>query len=153
MRANHCGWHLLPEVLERLGYAVPVAAGPESGRRWSLRDIKNAVPPGLRRWIADHLPSRLRDKINVAVEGAGLDWSETRAFTLPTDLEGYIRINLKGREPEGVVAPGQEYRTFAAKSPHGSESFRTRPAAARPFAKRGCATRCFRARPRNTCPT
>ena len=110
VRANHCGWHLLPEVLERLGYSVPVAAGPDSGRGWSLRDIKNAVPPGLRRWIADHLPSRLRDKINVAVEGAGLDWSRTRAFTLPTDLEGYIRINLKGREPEGVVAPGQEYQ-------------------------------------------
>ncbi len=110
VRANHCGWHLLPEALERLGYSVPSVAGTNANNRWSLRDIKNAVPPGLRRWIADHLPPRLRDKINVAVEGGGLDWSKTRAFTLPTDLEGYIRINLNGREPEGVVAPGTEYR-------------------------------------------
>lgn len=112
VRANHCGWHLLPDVLERLGYAVATVDTQGSGRRWSLRDVKNAVPPGLRRFIANHLPPRLRDKINTAVEGAGLDWSKTRAFTLPTDLEGYIRINLKGREPEGVVAPGPDYRAL-----------------------------------------
>jgi len=112
VRPNHCGWHLLPDVLERLGYAVATTAAQSSRRGWSIRDLKNAVPPGLRRWIADHLPSRLRERINTAVEGAGLDWSKTRAFTLPTDLEGYIRINLKGREPEGVVAPGPEYRAL-----------------------------------------
>jgi predicted AlkP superfamily phosphohydrolase/phosphomutase len=33
-----------------------------------------------------------------------LDMKRTRAFSLPTDLQGYIRINLRGREPQGVVA-------------------------------------------------
>jgi predicted AlkP superfamily phosphohydrolase/phosphomutase len=28
---------------------------------------------------------------------------------LPTDLEGCIRINVKGREPHGVVDPGAQY--------------------------------------------
>jgi predicted AlkP superfamily phosphohydrolase/phosphomutase len=41
---------------------------------------------------------------------ANIDWSKTRAFTLPSDLEGCIRINLRGREPQGIVDPGQEYR-------------------------------------------
>lgn len=41
---------------------------------------------------------------------AGIDWSKTRAFCLPTDREGYIRINLEGREPSGTVSPA-EYRS------------------------------------------
>jgi predicted AlkP superfamily phosphohydrolase/phosphomutase len=36
------------------------------------------------------------------------DWSRTRAFSLPTDQYGWIRINLMGRESQGVV-PLDEY--------------------------------------------
>jgi predicted AlkP superfamily phosphohydrolase/phosphomutase len=36
-----------------------------------------------------------------------LDMTRTRAFCLPTDLQGYIRINLRGREPQGVVAEAE----------------------------------------------
>jgi len=32
-------------------------------------------------------------------------WSKMKAFALPSFSEGYVRINLKGREPEGIVAP------------------------------------------------
>ena len=32
-----------------------------------------------------------------------LDMTRSQAFCLPTDLQGYIRINLHGREPNGVV--------------------------------------------------
>jgi predicted AlkP superfamily phosphohydrolase/phosphomutase len=31
------------------------------------------------------------------------DWQKTRAFSLPTDQYGWIRINLKGREIKGSV--------------------------------------------------
>jgi predicted AlkP superfamily phosphohydrolase/phosphomutase len=55
------------------------------------------------------LPWWLRDKIGAQEQAANTDWSKTRAFSLPTDLEGCIRINLKGREPQGVVEPGREY--------------------------------------------
>jgi predicted AlkP superfamily phosphohydrolase/phosphomutase len=37
-------------------------------------------------------------------------WKEMKAFALPSYSEGYIRINLKGREPSGVVAP-EDYET------------------------------------------
>jgi predicted AlkP superfamily phosphohydrolase/phosphomutase len=36
------------------------------------------------------------------------DWSKTRAFSLPTDQYGWIRINLSGRESQGIV-PLDEY--------------------------------------------
>jgi len=32
------------------------------------------------------------------------DWKTTRAFSLPTDQNGWIRINLAGREAEGIVS-------------------------------------------------
>lgn len=34
-------------------------------------------------------------------------WSQMKAFALPSFSEGYIRINLRGREPEGIVEPSE----------------------------------------------
>lgn len=39
------------------------------------------------------------------------DWTRTRAFALPTEQHGWIRVNLKGREAEGIVPP-DEYETL-----------------------------------------
>ena len=38
-----------------------------------------------------------------------IDWAKTRAFALDS---GNIFINLKGREPKGIVAPGEEYESL-----------------------------------------
>ena len=38
-------------------------------------------------------------------------WSQMKAFALPSFSEGYIRINLQGREPAGIVTPS-EYNTL-----------------------------------------
>ena len=43
---------------------------------------------------------------------AHIDWARTRAFSLPSDMTAYVRVNLKGREPEGVVAAGHEYEAL-----------------------------------------
>jgi predicted AlkP superfamily phosphohydrolase/phosphomutase len=110
VRPNHCGWHLMPEVLRRLGHTRAPSADSGDGGPSSpgslLGRIKQMVPPGTRRLIADNLPWWLRDKLGAHLQSADIDWARTRAFTLPTDLEGCIRINLKGREPEGIVEPG-----------------------------------------------
>ncbi len=34
-------------------------------------------------------------------------WPQMKAFALPSFSEGYIRINLQGREPEGIVATSE----------------------------------------------
>jgi predicted AlkP superfamily phosphohydrolase/phosphomutase len=36
------------------------------------------------------------------------DWTRTRAFDLPTNQHGWVRINLRGRERDGIVA-GRDY--------------------------------------------
>jgi len=41
-----------------------------------------------------------------------VDWSRTKAYA--TGDFGQIRVNLRGREPEGIVAPGQEYEDLVA---------------------------------------
>ncbi|MGQ4650674.1 alkaline phosphatase family protein [Lyngbya aestuarii] len=38
-------------------------------------------------------------------------WPYMKAFALPSFAEGYIRINLQGREPQGIV-PQSEYNAF-----------------------------------------
>ena len=37
-----------------------------------------------------------------------IDWSRTRAFGATADLDG-VYINVSGREPRGIVEPGEEY--------------------------------------------
>lgn len=157
VRANHCGWHLLPAVLERLGHTNAPAdangSGAPTGPRSLLGTIKGMVPPQARRWIADSLPWWLRDRLGAHLQASQIDWSRTRAFALPTDLEGCIRINLKGREPEGTVEPGAAYDELC-------DELRTQlleltnPATGRGrCARSGCATRCSRARCRSICRT
>jgi predicted AlkP superfamily phosphohydrolase/phosphomutase len=41
--------------------------------------------------------------------GRGVDWTRTTAFAIPSQYTGYLRINLRGREPHGTVAAGAEY--------------------------------------------
>lgn len=38
-----------------------------------------------------------------------IDWSRTRAYSSFSGGEDIVLINLKGREPQGIVAPGEEY--------------------------------------------
>ncbi|MDJ0556291.1 MAG: alkaline phosphatase family protein [Microcoleaceae cyanobacterium MO_207.B10] len=37
-------------------------------------------------------------------------WPSMKAFALPSFAEGYVRINLKGREPQGIVDPSEYHQ-------------------------------------------
>ncbi|HUP00992.1 MAG TPA: alkaline phosphatase family protein [Gemmatimonadota bacterium] len=122
---NQAGWHLLPEVLRRLGFLAepltePTGSGVESGAEGGptqgggratdpIRRLRDALPRDFRKSLARRLPASIRHRLAQRVDTAAIDWSKTRAFCLPTDLEGYVRINLRDREPLGIVAPGLEY--------------------------------------------
>ena len=111
---NFAGWHLLPEVLERLGCAGGKnegdSASPVPTKKFDpVKALRDLLPKDFRKSLARRLPTALRDKLAQRVDTADIDWSRTSAYCLPTDLEGYIRVNLRGREPQGIVAPGEEY--------------------------------------------
>jgi predicted AlkP superfamily phosphohydrolase/phosphomutase len=118
---NHAGWHLLPEVLARLGYlangSAPSSVGAQAGslprkRLDPVKVLRDLLPKNFRKSLARMLPTALRDKLAQRVDTADTDWSRTRVYCLPTDLEGYLRVNLRGREPQGIVTPGTEYETL-----------------------------------------
>jgi predicted AlkP superfamily phosphohydrolase/phosphomutase len=51
------------------------------------------------------------------------DWGTTKAFPLPMDHAGYVRVNLRGREPRGIVAP-EEYGPLCDQIAEGFLGFR-----------------------------
>jgi predicted AlkP superfamily phosphohydrolase/phosphomutase len=118
MDVNTSRADLLPEMLEAVlrGGAAPDRA---PGYIWRLRA---AVPPGLRGRVARALPDRLTLDLTARLELRGMDWSRTRAFAQPADNQGYVRLNLRGREREGVVAP-DEADALCAEIADGLTSF------------------------------
>jgi predicted AlkP superfamily phosphohydrolase/phosphomutase len=46
---------------------------------------------------------------------ANIDWARTKAFCLPNANEGYVRLNLRGREPQGIVDNGAAYAELLAE--------------------------------------
>ena len=53
----------------------------------------------------------------------GVDWSKTPVFMLPSDHFGQLRLNVRGREREGIVAPG-DVDALVAELREGLLSFR-----------------------------
>lgn len=118
---NFAGCHLLPEVLTRLGYLARPATGEDAQAADQpkppfdpVKFVRDLMPVGLRKWIARQMPTSMRDKLAQRVDTADIDWSRTKAYWLPTDLEGCIRVNLAGREPQGIVQPGADYEAVLA---------------------------------------
>lgn len=68
----------------------------------------------LKRHLSQDMRSRLkkafpgmRDKVEGLLFSSLFDWTKTSAYSLGS--YGNIYINLKGREPDGIVEPGAEY--------------------------------------------
>ena len=119
---NYSGWHLLPEVLQRLGVAAdPTAPGRSRGgsllpmKQWGayrVRKVEDRLSLPVIETLKRFVPRAIWDKGTRRLLHAGNRWSESRAFCLPNDYTGAIRVNLKGREPDGRVAPGAEYEAL-----------------------------------------
>ncbi|MEL7083207.1 MAG: alkaline phosphatase family protein [Cyanobacteria bacterium P01_A01_bin.3] len=89
------------------------------GEIWNL----NHEPNPIKRFIRNWLPRKLQKPVHndlvapwlLAKEGVNPSWMPTmwysrlwpqmKAFALPSFADGHIRINLKGRERDGVVLP------------------------------------------------
>lgn len=71
---------------------------------WSVG--RRVTPERLRRAALSRLGL---DRVQAEMPLNHIDWQRTRAFALPSDMTAYVRVNLDGREPEGIVARGREY--------------------------------------------
>jgi hypothetical protein len=71
---------------------------------WHLRAI---APTTLRACVADAIPDQLVPRLTAYLENVGSGRRTARAFALPSDGPGFVRLNLKGRERHGIVEPGE----------------------------------------------
>ncbi|MBI3921399.1 MAG: alkaline phosphatase family protein [Armatimonadetes bacterium] len=62
----------------------------------------------LSRWFP-----QVREKVQAHLTLGGVDWSTTLAFA--DGARENIWINLKGREPEGIVEPGEDYDALVSR--------------------------------------
>ncbi len=102
----NAGWaDLLTDILARLSEHAP---GAPSSRGLMYR-LKRRIPFHWVRPLLHALPLRANQELVSLWSRKMFDWSTTRWFPLPMDGPGNIRINLRGREREGIVEPGEEY--------------------------------------------
>jgi len=106
----HASWRL-QTVLDLLGYGT---ASHQGVNPWLV--LKNALPSPMQYWIKERLPRRWQEELIARQYTSGLKMKGTRAFAVPNnDAVGAIRVNLKGRDPYGVVEPGRDYDDLCRK--------------------------------------
>ncbi len=120
MDVNSSRADLLPQMLEAVLSGGPLPEGGGAGAIWGLRA---AIPPRARGAIARALPDRAALELTARLELRGVDWSQTAAFAHPADNQGYVRLNLRGRERDGIVDPA-EAGELLARIADGLQTFR-----------------------------
>lgn len=105
----------LGDVLERWGYVARRSLWQQSmGERVAnaARAFKRRVPNALKAAYYSRIPKAVTMQFaQPSMEVPAFDWRRTRAFSLPTDQHGWIRVNLAGRESQGTVSPSDYART------------------------------------------
>ena len=109
------GPQLLPEILVRLGCgSAKSAASATTVRRFqtSVSHLPRHIQP-LLRWAANTpLAKWMESKTGCLLDP--LESEHTRAVALRNNRCGAIRLNMKGREPNGSVEPGAEADALVA---------------------------------------
>ena len=105
---------LIEDFCFKLGYQVPPPSGGESR---SLPAVgRRLIPESWRIALSKRLLSReAREKIVSNQFQMSSDWSRTAAFATPASHMSFLWINLRGRQPQGIVAPGPEYEELLGR--------------------------------------
>ncbi len=102
---------LMEAFLRQLEYQVPLRAEQLiAGQRFDpLTLVRRAVPQPVRKWASQFLSATTQERLIASDFAANTDWTRSVAFGIPNLYNGQIRLNVRGREPQGIVEPGAEY--------------------------------------------
>jgi predicted AlkP superfamily phosphohydrolase/phosphomutase len=93
------------------GYAHPKPVGLSSTYRTLKLLARKNLPAPILKWARSHyFDSSQRPSFYA---GLPYDWSRTKVF--PVGHFGKLFVNLKGREPQGIVEPGTEYESLCER--------------------------------------
>lgn len=105
---------ILGPLLSELGFARLAGWNTKS---WSARGrsllagIKRRTPTPVKNFYYSTFPLTTVHRVAGQTMLPEYDWSQTRAFALPSDQHGWIRVNLQGREAAGIVPPDEYEET------------------------------------------
>ena len=105
---------LLPDMIRRV-LSEPEARQPVNLVRWLL-------PRSARRFVAARMSDERAMDMLAELWSPRADWRRTQAFALPTDAHGFVRLNLRGRERDGIV-PDSRVRALKEQLVEGLQSF------------------------------
>jgi predicted AlkP superfamily phosphohydrolase/phosphomutase len=123
MGPNTCRTDLLPTMLQR------VLAGARHGTHSTRAPdraasaLRGLLPPDFRYAVKSRLPEAWQDALTVYWRTGTRDWRSTRAFNAYSDLRGYVRVNLRGREAAGLIEPGTDCEALLAEIEDGLGTF------------------------------
>jgi predicted AlkP superfamily phosphohydrolase/phosphomutase len=100
---------LMDSLLRQLGYQPPAEPSARSGPPSPLTLLRRAIPESVRATISQRLPTHIQERLLADRFRASTNWQETTAFAITALFTSFIRVNLRGREPKGIVAAGAEY--------------------------------------------
>jgi predicted AlkP superfamily phosphohydrolase/phosphomutase len=121
MAANRSRTDLLPGMLAAVLAGKPLEASAPGPGSWIWR-LRALAPAELRAAMTRPLPPTVVRGLTLRLHLRGVDWSRTRAFALPGDHSGFIRLNVQGREREGIVDP-KDVEALSDEIAHGLASF------------------------------
>ena len=78
----------------------------------SLRPLdlaRRMVPEAWRIALSRRFPRETRERLLADQFRRSTDWTRTTAFAIPASYTSYVRVNLRRREPHGIVEPGTAY--------------------------------------------
>ena len=112
MGPNYSARHFTGEALRRLGYR----ASDPTGNKTNKSGLPSADVFAVERFekmfgqrniqrVKAIMPEKIWDTLTRRFLLFGSDWKDSIAYDIPGDNTGTIRINLKGREPNGKVDP------------------------------------------------
>jgi len=94
---------MAPSLAARLGWTR------EGIKEW----VRRMDPLGLRRLLGRFARASIADRLDDAI-AMPIDWTQTTAYCGSRTSEG-IFINLKGRDPQGIVEPGAQYEDLRTR--------------------------------------
>lgn len=106
MGVNMSRVDLLPGMLEAV-LSSNGSARTESRTERFLWNLRSKVPIRVRAKAASALHGPLTREITMRLSSLGVDWSKTPVFMLPSDHFAQLRLNVRGRERDGIVEPDE----------------------------------------------
>jgi predicted AlkP superfamily phosphohydrolase/phosphomutase len=98
---------LMEAFCRQLGYQAQPESNASPFQPTAL--ARRMLPEAWRIALSRGLSREARERLFAQQFCVSANWKKTTAFAIPSIYTGFLRVNLRGREPEGIVEPGAQY--------------------------------------------